>query len=372
MPDKILRFSIFTPNPFGHGGEKRAAQISDILSGHGLEFTLLPGLNKKDFSFGLLKDLIFSMIYHIQLIIKRKSAFTILKTTKKIYHSALIINATREYTNNRNCVLLWEGTKPEYYILPVYFRKMKHRVIGLPHNLESLVPGQISTLTNKKAPSWLQDEIQMLQSCDIVFTISREENLLLKQFGIDARYLPYFPGVKVYDYFFRIRTDRCVKKEACQDIKILMLGSLFNTPTRLGMLSRIDWFRNADINNCKLLIAGYSTGELEQNVPNSDNITILGTLSDDQLFSLLAGIDAVLIHQVATSGALTRIPEMLIAGIPVILNSESARSFYNVNGVHIYENDDELTSLIIKNEYGIPDLPPVPQSYFNNFLQSVS
>lgn len=372
MIKRILRFSIFNPNIFGHGGERRTAQISELLACNEKEFYFLPGLCRQEISIRFLKDLSIALFFHIQLIIKLKSAFLLMKMVKNIYHSALIISGTREYTKNRECVLLWEGTKPEYYILPFYFKKLKYHVIGLPHNLESLVPGQISKLTNKKSPLWLQEEIQILKTCDIVFAISREESLLLKQFGIDARYLPYFPCREVYEYFLQIRTKRHVNNVHNKDIRILMIGSVINNPTHAGMLSRIEWFLNAHLGNCKLLIAGYSTEELEKNIPSSSNITIHGTLSNDQLFNLLVDIDVVLIHQVATSGALTRIPEMLIAGVPVILNAESARSFYNVNGVYIYENNSELSTLIIKNEFGIPDLPSVPHSYFNEFIEEVS
>jgi hypothetical protein len=290
----------------------------------------------------------------------------------RIYHSALIINKLSEFSHFDNGILLWEGTKPENYIYPAYFKGLKYKVIGLPHNLESLVPGQVSRLTNRKSPSWLPEEIEMLRLCDIVFTISREENLLLKQFGINARYLPFFPAGKVYNYLLKIRSRRIERKKLNPVRKILMLGSIINLPTRLGMIDRIEWFLDAKFSYCKLIIAGYSTEELNKFTKNSDNIILSGTVSKDQLYEILSDIDAILIHQVATSGALTRIPEMLIAGIPVFINPESAKSYYNVDGVYVYENNAELDALIMKNEYMIPGLPQIPPSYNIDFINSLS
>jgi hypothetical protein len=372
MARKILRQTIFDSDFFGHGGEKRTAQISELLNQNSIEYILLPGLVKQIFSLILVKNLIISALLYVQLVFKLRTFIPIRNLSRRIYHSALIINKLSEFSHFDNAVLLWEGTKPENYIYPAYFKRLKYKVIGLPHNLESLVPGQVSRLTNRKSPSWLPEEIEMLRLCDIVFTISREENLLLKQFGVNARYLPFFPAGKVYDCLLQIRSRRIKRKKLNPVIKILMLGSIINLPTRLGMINRIDWFLDAKLDHCKLIIAGYSSEELKMYSSDSENIFLLGTLSNDQLTEILAEIDAVLIHQLATSGALTRIPEMLIAGIPVLINSESARSYYNVDGVNIYENDAELNSLIMKNDFHIPALPEIPYSYLNDFMASIS
>ena len=372
MNKKVLRQAIFDSDFFGHGGEKRTAQISDLLSANNIEYVLVPGLVKQKISLVLLKNLVLSALINIQIIFKLRSIGSFMKMSKRIYHSALIINSLEKLSNFDSTIFLWEGTKPENYIYPAYFKRLKFKVIGLPHNLESLVPGQLSEITNKKSPSWLLEEIEMLKLCDIVFTISREENLLLKQFGIDAQYLPYFPAGELYNRLLEVRSNRIGKKAIKTVKKLLMLGSIINVPTRLGMINRIEWFINSKYENYKLGIAGYSTDELKDIITDSDNIILYGSLSNNQLYEIFSEVDAVLIHQVASSGALTRIPEILIAGIPVLINSESARSNYNIDGLNIYENDIELNEYLISEKvFCVPPLPPIPDSFLKIFINLI-
>jgi hypothetical protein len=369
---KILRQAIFNSDFSGHGGEKRTAQISDLLRINNIEYILVPGLIKQKLSFRLLKNLILSFKLNIQILFRLKTLGAILNFGRRIYHSALIINSIKELSPSTLPVFLWEGTKTQNYIYPVYFKSLKYKIIGIPHNLESLVPGQLSEITNRKSPSWFLEEIEMLRICDMVFTISREENLLLKQFGIDSQYLPYFPAGEVYNRLLEIRNTRNSMKEINSVKLLLLLGSIINMPTRLGMINRINWFINSKFENFKLGIAGYSTDELKDNLTDSVNIVLYGSLSNDRLYEILSEVDAVLIHQVASSGALTRIPEMLIAGIPVFINTESARSYYNIEGLNVYENDIELNRYLSNEKvFHVPPLPQNPQSFIINFLKQI-
>ena len=53
-----------------------------------------------------------------------------------------------------------------------------------------------------------------------------------------------------------------------------------------------------------------------------------------------------LCFQPGATGALTRIPDLLLAGIPVIANSIAARSYYNLPGVRVVENIDHLLGVL--------------------------
>jgi hypothetical protein len=68
---------------------------------------------------------------------------------------------------------------------------------------------------------------------------------------------------------------------------------------------------------------------------------------------------AVLINQLSSSGALTKIIEFLIAGIPVICNSSSARSYYDFNGIVTFDNFNELNNVLCA-PLNIPILPKFP------------
>jgi hypothetical protein len=81
----------------------------------------------------------------------------------------------------------------------------------------------------------------------------------------------------------------------------------------------------------------------------------------------MAKTSGVLIHQTYGLDYLTRIPEMLIAGIPVIANSIASRSYFDYDGIHIYENSQELAKLINEN-FCLPKMPLPPIHHENRFV----
>jgi hypothetical protein len=98
----------------------------------------------------------------------------------------------------------------------------------------------------------------------------------------------------------------------------------------------------------------------------------LGSIGDDQLEKLLLEVDMILIHQPPTTGALTKIPEMLIAGIPVLANFSSARNYYNTNGLFIYDNDITFYEILNSYKVSIPDLPEKPIIEKQLFINKVT
>lgn len=343
---KIYRFSIFKSDQFGHGGEKRTAQISEILSKHGYTFEYVPLKTEKIHFLKFLKVAIysFSLIIRSLFSLRIIPSIKFLKLFKKLTLKTYQINRI-----NSGTLLLWEATRSEYAILVPLFKRKKLKIIALPHNLESLVPGQRSNLSNKKSPYWQFEEIRLLKACDSVLTISREENLLLNQCGVESNYLPYYPSEKVREFYLRIRGNRTGKALKIKNKQLLMLGSLNNPPTKYGMIDRITFFRN-NPGICKLIVAGYYTQELKEIIPETGDITLLGEITIMELSKILSVIDAVLIHQPASSGSLTRIVELSIAGIPVICNPVSARNYYHLNNITIYHSDKELKKILTSYE----------------------
>ena len=92
--------------------------------------------------------------------------------------------------------------------MPLLAKKYGKTIIAMPHNLESLVPEQISTISLKKTPLWFNEEIKYLSFCDLVFCISKEDTCLLNLFGISAFYLPYYPTKKAEGVLLKVREKR--------------------------------------------------------------------------------------------------------------------------------------------------------------------
>jgi hypothetical protein len=135
----------------------------------------------------------------------------------------------------------------------------------------------------------------------------------------------------------------------------------------MGMESRINFFRKNRFDDIEVSIAGYGTTQFVPLIKSSTNFIFLGELSVKELRIVLLDTDAILIHQPATTGALSRIIEFLIAGVSVIANEESARSYFGMDGVSIYYNDNQLTSLLRTEFNRIPAIPVKPQVHYDFF-----
>lgn len=255
---------------------------------------------------------------------------------------ALRIPVIYDRYRGKNVTFLWENTND---VASLYIMKVAGaKIIGYPHNLESLVPTQSDPITHKKAPYWLYEEIERLKLCDEVWAISKEETWLLQVFGINAIYYPYYPPKVVEQELLEIKRLRAkINNEKKQ---YLILGSATNPPTRMGMQNLIDYFDKQKDIKYTIHVAGYNTETL--NVPQGSAIINHGTVSDEELRDLSINTDGIIIYQPATSGALTRIVENRVAGIPIYANFGAARDYHNLPDVHVYANMDELNKMLNK------------------------
>jgi len=358
---KPLYHTIYPANPWGHGGEKRTAQLAEILSDNKIE-CIYPKYEDKWSIASIVKIII--TIGGIFGFFRLKSIRSFLKF---LISFATQISSLDKFIQQEGKLLIWESTKDIYYYLPNWAKKNNKKVIALPHNLESLVPAQKSMLTGKLSPNGFEFEINVLKRCDAVFAISREETLMLKLFGINAFYLPYYPTREVEQYLLSIRKMR-EKRAENQKKQILLMGSAMNPPTRLGMESRIRFFEKNKTENTVLRVGGFGTELLRSKITDFTQINMLGELSKEQLETELINSDALLIHQPPTTGALTRIIEMLIAGIPVLVNDDSARSYWGCDGLIVYENDEQLIDFLSR-DFVLPGLPTKPN--YNLFIETV-
>ena len=95
-----------------------------------------------------------------------------------------------------------------------------------------------------------------------------------------------------------------------------------------------------------LIIAGFGTEALVKQFKDLPScISILGSVSKDVYQKLLKTCKAVLIYQHSGTGVLTRIPELMIAGIPIIANSIALRSFHHLKGLYTLPNLEALNNL---------------------------
>jgi len=120
------------------------------------------------------------------------------------------------------------------------------------------------------------------------------------------------------------------------------MGTAYNLPTLDGMRQVIKAVtRDNVLKNERLIIAGYGTKERLSQIDDS-RIDLRGELTDAELDDILSSTKGCIVYQDSGCGALTKIPELLIAGVPVIINSHAARSHHNLPGIFEFETLEQL------------------------------
>jgi hypothetical protein len=355
-------FSIFEPKAFGHGGEKRTFQIRELLKDFSQRQVTLPfSYEKKPLPFKK-KMLSIPYVFKSGLWTKiRRNGFD--HTISRAYHDRLLrlrILRNSAPISESNFVI-WESTFPEFYGLPGMIEHLHKPVIACPHNLESLaLPKASRQLDN------LKQEIDILRGCTNIFVISEEEEWLLNCAGISASYLPYYPLGELYESLIKIRNLRQVEGT---DDYFLIAGSITNPPTRKGMMQLLNRLKrlNSKGFSFKVKLTGFGTNDLKLHY-NDSWLEILGDSNAETFTNLVRNCKAMLIEQGFSSGALTKIPEMLTAGVPIICDHGSSRSFRTLNGLHIFDNDKILFDFISEASFDVPEIPVKPDERFGRFI----
>ncbi|MEJ1237892.1 hypothetical protein WBG78_07185 [Chryseolinea sp. T2] len=366
----VLGFSVFDARSDGHGGEKRTAQLKAALSSkwnYRLIKCSFDNVFNKPIGWG-------NALAGIGCLPELSENFNglaastfrdrIFEATRYRSLLALTSSLTAEIESARFC--MWESNLPGYLLTPyVLKKKFAKRVIACPHNIESLVPFQKFKWHSKEPTARLRTEIESLSYCDDVFVISEEEQWLLNLFDIPAKLLPFFPSDSEVEMLTKIREQR----EQRRSTHFLIVGSAINPPTRERMkslLTMISVLQSKLLTKAQFKVIGFGT-EAFSNFTSS-GIIILGGVSNDVLFDEMMNCRAAVISQGFSTGSLTKFPELLIAGIPIISDEGSARSFHRTDGVNIYRNESEFVELLNEN-LDPPRIPSRPQKEIDEFLK---
>lgn len=355
---RLICYTKFKLDPFSDGGSKRSVQIRELLEKNSILYS--------DESFALPKELskfqLAKCVIRAVLFIHRhypERIHSLSNYIRLIKYYALRIPVVLDKYMDQDVDFLWENTndKDIVYLL----KATGHRVIGVPHNLESLV--------HSKAIKALEKEVAALRCCDAVFAISKEETWLFRVLGLNAYFLPYYPPKEVESFLLSIRQKR-ISRGSYSRKSFLLLGSATNIPTRYGMQTMVDYISSKDI-SFDFMVAGYGTESLRKVA--HPNVSYLGTLSNAELERMLLKTDGIIIYQPPTTGALTRIPEMLIAGIPVFTSFDATRNYFSTIGIVQYNSFDKLIRILSSNDTSVPPLferDEFAESFFSSYVLS--
>jgi len=360
----LLRWTRFKSDPHGTGPEKRSAQIHHLCADAGFNISDMAPPSRLPRMQAWLSGLSARWRFGENASVD-SVGFGLLGFRARFYRTAL-----QNHSGIR--VLLWETTYDS--LLPTFAKAAGYRVIALPHNLEALVSEHAFADPSHPPCCHLPAEIARLGLSDALFTISREEQWFLEANNLLPSYLPFFPDPSLALECLAIRETRAARAQNDGSLKgpLLLLGSGFNPATARGMRQQLTWLTKQG-STTDILVAGPST-DRELADFNSPKIKIFGGVSRAHLVELLKTCSALLIHTRGGAGAVTRIPEALLAGVPLIANANAARDQHGVPGVHEYEAETEFLSLA-STPLPIPPTPPRPvqaETRFLNILQQLA
>jgi len=342
----IAYYSAFMSRP-GHGGGHRWEQLQAIIestriASAAVEMPTQFSLGQKLSGIGQLKRLGF---------------LHGLPSKKWLYYGGVFSVLLDRFAQERPKLIITETLDPHSCLIAAAAAYYDIPWIACPPNLDSLLGDFADDFYPKRFGK--NPEFAWLALADIVFTISAEEAFVLNNADIPAHFLPYFPASDLAGHLSGLRSKR--KAQGFY----LILGSAINPPTKAGVLEQLGFAADHLGDGEKLIVVGRGTQQLDCDNPA---VVIEGEVSDERLAELLSSCKAAWIHQTFGVGALTRIAELLLAGIPVVLSSHAARSA-SYDGIYPYESfPDALDAL--RSDLPMPSLPTAPSSEF--FEQTIA
>jgi hypothetical protein len=332
---KVLHVTRCTAGPRAYGGFNRSRQILETLSLHGIDCTTVD-LFAPDFG-----ERAGNLRAGLALALRR--GFPAPRSYARLwiagrYHRLLATALARSPAVHP--VLIWENTQDD--LLAHAAAQLGLKVVALPHDLVAL---------NRPAgrETWpaLAREVRGLAGCAGLFTISLEERWLLRLLGGAAEWLPYYPPAEIESLLLQVRRQR----RPAVNAPILILGSTSNPQTRAGLAHQLQLLRAAGPTfGRRVVLAGNGTSDLAALA--GPDIEVRGTVGDDELAALMTEAAVLWTYQAAGTGALTRVVESLVAGLPVAGGGVALRSTGHLAHVYPAETVAELNALL-------PSLPAI-------------
>ncbi len=183
------------------------------------------------------------------------------------------------------------------------------------------------------------DEFAILAQCAERLFISKVEAGLIGGLGLTARYYPYRPVGEIERGLQTIR-ERREKSHIVSDL-FLIVGSAGHRST----WDSIRWFIDNALQHglpegVKIAVVGMQTDELDVKTRSSAEIfEFRGWVEQEELDDLLSRARAVLIPQTCGFGALTRLSEFVLAGLPVIVSRHPTLAIDLMPGVLVVDDD---------------------------------
>lgn len=228
-------------------------------------------------------------------------------------------------------VYLMEGTGFGAMQYVRILKSLGRKVVLAPINVESLVPYNAWTHTIP-ALKRFEVELPFYQEADAVFCISLEEYWLLSILQANTFYLPYIPPRELMQKINERREERKKRTKS----GILYVANWYNSPNYLGLKGLIE---EGKYLNRSIRIAGFGISKIQPLIEGKKEFVVLGELSDEQLEEEMRSCEKVFFNHFPTSGMLTRIPELILAGIPIEGNLAALKAYSMISNENPTDQD---------------------------------
>ena len=165
-----------------------------------------------------------------------------------------------------------------------------------------------------------------------------------------------------------------MRESQSNENRFLIAGSAHNLATKEGMtelltfVSSHQWPLDVFFD-----VVGTETQSL-RHPALSDQIAFHGVLNPEQFMAIASKCTACIAFQKRGTGSLTRVLEMVLAGIPVLGNDIALRGWHHLDGVYQFSDWEELTALLnssLKNP-SLPARPELQETRFINIVRQLS
>ena len=205
----------------------------------------------------------------------------------------------------------------------------------------------------------LAEEVRILAKCQARVFISKVEAGLIGGLGLSATYYPYLPVGDIRARLLAIRSERA--HGIIQRGLFLMVGSATHSTTEASfrwLTRQVQEFGLPP--GIQVVVAGAGTERLLPPGVCVPGLELRGWVDQPELDALLLRAQAVLIPQLLGFGALTKVPELSYAGVPMIVSRHAVYAVDLPPGVSVV-NDDwgewvQAMSSIAVNSAVVPQL----------------
>lgn len=182
------------------------------------------------------------------------------------------------------------------------------------------------------------NEFRVLAQCAERLFISKVETALASGLGLSARYYPYLPVGAI-----RQRLEMVRQKRSGANIEpglFLMLGSAVHYTTRESFAWFVQNVQSYGLpDGVRVIVGGEQTDGLLPPGSSVPGLELRGWMDQDDLDRLMIQAQAVLAPQRCGFGALTRLPEMSCAGVPVMASRHATYAMDPTPGLVAVEDD---------------------------------